>query len=467
MGGRELSKYLKAEKSLDLEGVRAILAEDLNTGRMALFFDDFQKANEEIIDFFYQFSHIAKQNKDLALVVMTRVLIPFYDRKEVEVKRTVEEIELLGLDKMSSRDLLGEGIEEFGILDEVYAATQGHPLFLELISSVPTIGPEPRLEYVGQFIEEEIYSELDSKEKRMMKVASVYENPVHASKLFFDETLDFDTFLGLKKKTLIGTLEDGRVQVHEMIRKPFLSMLTPQERERYHTWAAESLLREEDEILQIEGVHHLLVTGDHSWAAKFLEEKGERLIETGYNEELLSLLMEFDPKTLNTEERGILTEREGDILRTKGHVDNSIEKFEESRGLYNRAGSSEGAARAGRKTGSMYSGIGKFEEGLRAYLTALSVIGKDSETLEAARIMGGIGSIMARKGRFEKAIEYLLKDMAIAEKEGDKQEIARVLNRLGYVFYEIGAHESALELQKMSLKTKERILEEWKKYSEL
>ena len=467
MGGRSLSRYLRAEKVLDMDKIKSALKKDLEAGRAALFFDDFHMANDEIMDVFSILAGISRANQELSIVVLTREFRPFYDRKEVEVDHTVDEIQVLGLDKMSSRELLGEEIEEFGIFDEVYAATQGHPLFLELIRTVPTIGPEPRLKYIDQFIEEEIYLELDEEEKKMMKAASVYENPVQTSLLLFEESLDIETFLKLKKKTLIGTLEDGRVQVHDMIRKPFLSMLTPQERERYHLWAAESLLKEDDEILQIEAVHHLLITGDHSWGARVLEEKGERLIENGLDEELLALLMEFDPRIMEGEERAIITEREGDILRSRGHIDDAIGKYRESRTLYGKAESNEGSARAGRKMGSIYRSIGKFDEGLKAYTKALSAIGKDSKTIEAARIMGGIGSIMDRKGRFEKSVEYLLKDLAIAKEEGDKKETARVFNQLSYVFYETGAHNRALEFQKLSLKTKERMLEEWRKYSEL
>lgn len=467
LGATNLRRYLRAEKDLDIKRVRSALNEDLETRRIALFFDDFQKANDEIVDFFRQLLPVFKERRELAIVVMTREFMPFYDRKEVEVEHTVEEIQLFGLDKMSSRDLVGEGVDEFGIFDEIYTATQGHPLFLKLIGSVPTVGPEPRLRYVDQFIEEEIYSELNPDEKKMMKVASVYENPVQTSRLFFDETLDIETYLALKKRMLVMTLEDGRVKVHEMIRKPFLSMLTPQEKDTYHLWAAEGLLKERDEILQVEGIHHLLVSGNHSWATIRLKDMGERLIESGYSDEMLALLMEFDPKALDAEEKAVLTEREGDVFRTKGHLDDSIVKYEESRVLYEDVGENQGAARCGRKIGSIYRSIGEFEKGLKAYFEALSTIGKSDETREAARIMGGIGSIMARKGKFEKAVEYLLNDLKIAKREVDKEEIARVLNQLGYVLYQVGAHDSALELQKLSLKTKEKILEEWKKYSEL
>jgi ATP/maltotriose-dependent transcriptional regulator MalT len=467
MGTRNLSKYLGAEEDLDMENVRSALREDLDTGRAVLFFDDFQKANDEAVDFFRQLLPVFKEKREIAIVLMTREIVPFYDRKEVEVDHAVDEILLLGLDKMSSKDLLGTDLDEYGMFDEIYTATQGHPLFLELIASVPTIGPDPRLTYVDQFIEEEIYSELEPKEKQMMKIASVYENPVQITRLLFDETMGIETYLALKKRMLVMTLEDGRVKVHEMIRKPFLSMLTPQERERYHLWAAESLLKEDDEILHIEAVHHLLITGDHSWAAGVLEEKGERLIENGFEEELLELLMEFDPKIMDMKERAIITEREGDILRSRGHIDDASGKYRESRTLYGKAGSDEGSARTGRKMGSIYRSIGEFDEGLKAYTKALSAIEKDSRTMEAARIMGGIGSIMARKGRFEKAVEYLMKDLTIAKEEGDKKEIARVFNQLSWIFYETGAHDRALEFQKLSLKTKERMLEEWRKYSEL
>ncbi len=467
MGARRLSKNLRTERKLDMEKVKSILQKDLDTGRIVLFFDDLQKANDEIVDFLFHLNRIAKVNRELAMVLMTRESIPFYDRKDVEVEHTVVEIQLLGLDRTSSKELLGESVEEFGVFDEVYAATQGHPLFLELVGSIPMIGPEPRLTYIDQFIEEEIYSELDTSEKKMMKVASVFENPVQTSQLLLDETVNLDTFLRLKKKTLIGSLEDGRAQVHDVVRKPFLSMLTPQERDRYHLWAAESLMREEDETLQIEAVHHLLITGDHSWAARVLENIGKRLIENGYDEELLSVLMEFDPRMMDARERGVVTEVEGDVLRARGHVDDAIKKLTESCAFYKKGDDAVRAARAGRKLGSVYSSIGKFEEGLKAYTKALSAIGKTSQTLETARILGGIGLIMARTGRYEKAVEYLLKDLAIAKNEGASDEIARVLNHLGYVFYETGAHDRALKLQKLSLETRERILAEWKKYFEL
>jgi tetratricopeptide (TPR) repeat protein len=433
MGARSLSKYLRAEKDLDMDKVRSSLRDDLDAGRAVMFFDDFQKANDESVDFFRQLFPVFKEKKELAIVVMTREAAPFYDRKEVDVDHTVEEFQLLGLDKMSSKDVLGEATDEFGMFDEIYTATQGHPLFLELIASVPTIGPEPRLRYVDQFIEEEIYSELKPEEKQMMKIASVYENPVQISRLLFDENMGIETYLALKKRMLVMTLEDGRVKVHEMIRKP----------------------------------HHLLVSGNHSWAARYLKDIGEGLIKGGFVDEMLALIMEFDPRTLNDEEKAVITEREGDIFRTKGQLDDAVVKFEESRRFHEEVGDDQGAARCGRKIGSILRSIGEFEKGLKTYLKALSTIGKDSETMEAARILGGIGSIMARKGKFEKAVGYLMKDLEIARKESDEEEIAHVLNQLGYVLYEVGAHDSALELQKLSLKTKERILEEWKKYSEL
>ncbi len=467
MGSRELSRCLRVERSLDMRNITSALDKDMEKGTIALFFDDFHKANDEILDFFSHLGRISKKNKELAVVLMTREFMPFYDRKEVEVDHSVLEVRLLGLDKASSKELLGGGVDEFGIFDEVYSATQGHPLFLELIGSVPIIGPEPRLSYIDQFIEEEIYSDLDQNEKRMMKIASIFENPVQTSQLLLDDELDIDTFFNLKKKTLIGTLEDGRAQVHDMVRKPFMSMLTPQERERYHLWAAESLLREEDEILHIEAVHHLLITGNLSWAAMVLDQKGEMLIEKGYDEELLSLLMEFDPRLMDAGEKAIITEKEGDIFRIRGHVDDAIKKYKESRELYEKSESRKGAARTGRKMGSVLRSIGRFKEGLEAYSKALATIGKDSQSLEAARIMGGIGSIMARTGRYEKAVEYLMKDFTIAKNEGASDEIAKVLNHLGYVFYEMGAHDRALKLQKLSLETRERILAEWKKYFEL
>ncbi|MCJ2564098.1 MAG: tetratricopeptide repeat protein, partial [Candidatus Thermoplasmatota archaeon] len=86
---------------------------------------------------------------------------------------------------------------------------------------------------IDDFIGEEIYSSLEDSEKKMMKVACLFDRPFEANALFIEEDLNFDTLLALRNKSLIRMVADGRYEAHEVIRTYFRRILTPTEKDRY------------------------------------------------------------------------------------------------------------------------------------------------------------------------------------------------------------------------------------------
>ena len=65
-------------------------------------------------------------------------------------------------------------------LMEIFRATKGHPLFLELVDS-----PRSALgKNVRMFIEQEVYSKLDVTERRILDIASVFRYPVLVDAFF-------------------------------------------------------------------------------------------------------------------------------------------------------------------------------------------------------------------------------------------------------------------------------------------
>jgi hypothetical protein len=68
------------------------------------------------------------------IIVLSREAVPFYDRRDVKIHKTVEEMELKGLDFESAK----KWMQNKGVVDdyeEIYKRTGGHPLFLELATS--------------------------------------------------------------------------------------------------------------------------------------------------------------------------------------------------------------------------------------------------------------------------------------------------------------------------------------------
>ncbi|MEW6070161.1 MAG: DUF835 domain-containing protein, partial [Candidatus Thermoplasmatota archaeon] len=129
IGMERLRNYIAGGK-IDVEEIGLILEEELSNIRALLVFDNFERASNEIVDFFSSLKELKTNSK---IIVSGRSIAPFYDRRDVAIRKTVVELKLEGLDRASSEKLLKcRGIEKD--IDRFYNLTKGHPLMLELIS---------------------------------------------------------------------------------------------------------------------------------------------------------------------------------------------------------------------------------------------------------------------------------------------------------------------------------------------
>lgn len=134
LGSTMLYEHVSGGAAVDLGRVEVLLEKELDKSNSVMIFDDFQHAGEEMIDFFSMLGDVIERTEDANLLVLSREAVPFYDRKAVMIKKTVEEVELTGLDFESTKEWMeNKGVEND--FKEVYTKTQGHPLFLELIGS--------------------------------------------------------------------------------------------------------------------------------------------------------------------------------------------------------------------------------------------------------------------------------------------------------------------------------------------
>jgi hypothetical protein len=134
LGSTMLYEHVSGGAAIDLGRVEILLEKELDKSNSVMIFDDFQHAGEEIVDFFSLLGDIVERTEDANLLVLSREAVPFYDRKAVMIKKTVEEVELTGLDFQSTKEWMeNKGVEND--FEAVYKRTGGHPLFLELIGS--------------------------------------------------------------------------------------------------------------------------------------------------------------------------------------------------------------------------------------------------------------------------------------------------------------------------------------------
>src|SRR3990170_1984513 len=215
------------------EGHRAaeVLGKDLPGTNCLLVFDDAHEAGADLLAFLRLLKDALLDAADVRVLVLTRNILSFYDRRDVVLGKTVHEIDLPALDSEEVATLLSA---EEPVLIDLARQLGGHPLFLELVRSTraPRIVSEA-LRDVDRFIEEEIYTHLSDPEKRMMRLAALYRVPVPRQGLFPDASLSHDLLLALVRRSLIQPLSNGRFGLHDTIRDFFARVITDPERREF------------------------------------------------------------------------------------------------------------------------------------------------------------------------------------------------------------------------------------------
>ena len=224
----------------ETEKAPQVLREDLVGTQSFLVFDDAHEADPDVLPFFRLLAESIAEAKDGTAVVLTRRVLPFYNRRDVVLRGLVKEFELQGLDSAEVASYLAKNRlprEASEIAQELH----GHPLFLELLRAHnPRAGA---LVDVHRYLEEEVYADLQEAERGMMKAASLYRVPVPREALFADPAWPHDVLLSLTDRSLIrrvGEVQE-RFEVHDTIRDFFVSLLTAKESESLGPFAVDRL----------------------------------------------------------------------------------------------------------------------------------------------------------------------------------------------------------------------------------
>ena len=222
------------------------LREDLETTRCVLVFDDAHNAGVDVLGLLRFLKEATLQAPALRLIVLSRRAVSFYDRRDVSLDQVVHEIDLQGLQRDEIALLLPD-LAERAMLMGLFEKFGGHPLFVELVrASLPHGTADPALSDMHRFLEEEVYEALSDRERRMMKVAALYQVPFPRESVLVDPSLTHDVFLALMGKSLIRPVGNGVFSVHDTVRDYFESILSSFERKHFAPVVVAQLVRLSD-----------------------------------------------------------------------------------------------------------------------------------------------------------------------------------------------------------------------------
>lgn len=216
-----------------------VLRSDVVGTRSFLVFDDGHEADAGILALFRLLKDAIADASDVRVLVLTRRSLDFYDRRDVVLDGLLAEIDLGGLGSEEVRSLVAGDADHLAVLGRKLG---GHPLAVALArASTRRAGRPVPLSDIRRFMEEVVYRNLTSAERRVMKVASLYSIPVSREALLPDAQ-GADEILGsLVERCLLRVVGPDRLEAHEVIRDSLAGFLTIAERRDFAGFATRQL----------------------------------------------------------------------------------------------------------------------------------------------------------------------------------------------------------------------------------
>ncbi|MCD6382869.1 MAG: tetratricopeptide repeat protein [Thermoplasmata archaeon] len=448
LGRPRLKSLLASEKGIQMGEAVQILRDDLNGSDSILVFDDFQRASDELLNFFSSLKEALEDTTGVKILLIGRHIIPIYDRREVILEKYVREMVLEGLDEESSKKLLGEKVKDDEVFQRIYTITKGHPLFLKIIST--TREPVGEID-IKRYIYEEIFKNLTQEEIDLLSVASIYRLPVSSSAFFIKEDIDFKTIDNLVEKNLLQEISYDMYEVHDIIKEFFYRRLTPVKRRRFHRAAAQYYLEQGEKRLLVEAAYHYIRASEVYKALKILLTHGEDLISLGMTDEFYSTLLKINEKDVPGELKANYFYLKGEAEVILGRWDAALKTLKSALKTAENVGDDLVAADSARLLGYILIRRGERMEALSHFKRALKEATSMGDRRRRALALIDLGELHSIFGDFPKAEEYLKKSASSIHDMQDDDLLAKAYVSLGILYTNWERYEEAVKMFNLAL----------------
>jgi ATP/maltotriose-dependent transcriptional regulator MalT/DNA-binding MarR family transcriptional regulator len=478
---KDLLMYVETHEVLDVDEVFFLLEKNLRDLKALMVFDDYDKVGNQLDDFFSALKEMLDKVDGPKVIVISRTVPKFYSRRDVSARNLVEELALEGLDREGAATLLTLKNIPDSEFDTIYARTQGHPLFLELVQ-----GPDVAdARDIDRFLDEELFSRLLDVERRVLGLASVFRKPVHADALFMDDDVDYVVIASLTDQALLKETMPKVYDVHDLLRSFFYERLTPARRKRYHTWAARFYTAQGGPGDLVEAQYHFLKAENVDAAAKSAVEHGREIIKRGYLEEFSKILEALRKEKLKPDADAQIRLLEGHVKDVQGQWDEALKLYkgvaeqaqkkrnerleaearryigdilakrdedeaaqaelERSLKLYSKLNDLDGQAEVYYSLGYLQNKNSEFMEAYRNFRKGMRCVLKTENKAITAKLLYAFGVNYGQRGNYKKSVSYKVRAMNILEEIRDLHQLAKVYTGLGTSYQELGDPNEALQ----------------------
>ncbi len=334
---------------------------------------------------------------------------------------------------------------------------------------------------IKKYIHSEIFSQLASDEKSLLNIASVYRYPIPSKLFFVEDEISYNTIDTLVNKSLLIENPAGFYSAHDLVKDFFYTRLPPKLRTKYHSDASDYYVLEYERLAYIEevqnakaknakllletssdkwpgqGIHeseklsiieaqyHLLKAGDYPEAARMAIENGVELIGSGFLDEFMNILDEFNEKNIKLKDFMIILIFKGDIQTIHAEWDEALETYNEALTLAQKKRDQIIISQSLRSIGGIHCKRSEWDNANQYLNKALRISRKLKDNYGVANAHYWLGAVFGRRGEYDKAIEHYRKCMNYAKRINYLPGMAKTHTGMGDVYRDKGEFNKAIK----------------------
>src|SRR2546422_595222 len=258
------------------------------------------------------------------IVFISRTIPAALSRGKPEKRPRVQILRVDGLDDEASKSLLlskGFAGDEVAVGRAVQAA-KGHPILLSFAAHTGSaVGGE-----MTRYLDREIWHTLTKTERTLLEAASLFRGLVPLDALVRFSSESQSAIQSLQSKNLIAPTMSSGVVMHDAIREYVRKRIPDSRRRAYHALAATYFLDGSGMRDRLEGLFHLVESGDAAAVGEVLVSTGATLLDSVPATDLQEVLKRIDVDAISPPACSVLPELRGDALRAIGHLQPALQE---------------------------------------------------------------------------------------------------------------------------------------------
>jgi len=446
IAGEKRGGDLLPEENKRIGEATYILKSELRDVEAVIVMDGCEKISEELSKFIGIALGVVKHSDSAKIILVGRDMTRLPDTVHLREQGISRSMAIDELDYESSIKILQlRGVESLR-LEEVFRTSGGLPFFLNLM------GPmyESVEADIGKYLEEQIFEQLSTDERRVLNIISVFDEPVHSDALFEWKGMKYDAIRSLIEKSLLFEISPMTYDTHDILKDLLEGKLRGGVRKKYHKKAGSYFLERGNIEDILRGVSHFISAGETQRAASLVWENGRRIIARGYSRRLYDLLVRLDTDSQfrNLPEFAFL---KGECLSIRGLWDEAVEEYNHSLLLSEAEDDLARIAICLRRIAEIQMWTANYENVLEPLKRSAEIAERTDDLKGLTESYYSIAAFHWTTGDLEESEGYVDRCLATAKLTKDDGAVARAYKGLGVLKAEMGENREALKIKRKAI----------------